>query len=247
MDAETKNRKKLERTGLTLKDWSDEDKPREKLIVKGKKELSNAELLAILLGSGSVGQSAVELAKEILRNHDNYLSLLSRRSVSDLVRDYKGVGEAKAVTIVAALELGYRLLSEESRRKEYYVTDSREIFEYIAPSLIDLQHEEFWAIYLNVKRKVLFKQRISSGGITSTPVDVRLIYATALEKSAVTIAVVHNHPTGIIMPSKDDKELTQKLLDAGKLLSIPLMDHLIVGINDKHKPAYFSFHDQGLI
>ena len=245
METKERTKKKAGTASLTMKQWAEEDQPREKLIAKGKKELSNAELLAILIGSGSVGQSAVDLAKEILNSHDNYLSLLSRRGVTDLVRDYKGIGEAKAVTIVAALELGYRLLSEESHRKEYYLNNSQEIFEYIAPSLIDLPHEEFWAIYLNIKKRVLFKQRISSGGFTNTMVDVRRVFATALEKNAVGVVVVHNHPTGHLKPSRPDLTLTRRLAQAGRLLEIQLIDHLIVGIDDKHKPTYYSFFDNG--
>ena len=152
----------------TLKDWSEEDRPREKLIAKGKKELSNAELLAILIGSGSIGQSAVGLAKDILSAYDNNLSMLSRLGIKELTNGFKGMGEAKAVTIIAALELGYRMLREDNERKEYYMRNSDDLFKYISPSLIDLPVEEFWAIYLNIKKKIIFKQRIGSGGISET-------------------------------------------------------------------------------
>lgn len=252
--AETTNEKSTQvsdsndkKNNLTLKDWAMEDRPREKLIAKGKKELSNAELIAILIGSGSVGQSAVDLAKEILNSNDNNLSLLSRQGIKELTRDFKGMGEAKAVTIIAALELGYRMLTENIGRREYYIKDSLTLFNYISPSLIDLPVEEFWAIYLNARNKVLFKQRISIGGITDTPVDVRRIFATALEKNAVSIAVAHNHPTGHLSPSKEDKNLTCRILDAGKILNIQLRDHIIVGIGDNNQPDYFSFYDNGLI
>lgn len=235
------------KTTLTLKDWALEDRPREKLITKGKKELSNAELIAILIGSGSKGQSAVDLAKEILNSNDNNLSLLSRQGIKELTKDFKGMGEAKAVTIIAALELGYRMLTENMNRKEYYIKDSDALFKYISPSLIDLPVEEFWAIYLNNKNKVLFKQRISIGGISETPVDIRRIYATALEKNAVSIAVAHNHPTGHVNPSKEDKALTCRILDAGNILNIKLLDHIIVGIGDNNRPDYYSFRDNELI
>ena len=139
----------------TLKDWSEEDRPREKLIAKGKKELSNAELLAILIGSGSIGQSAVGLAKDILSAYDNNLSMLSRLGIKELTNGFKGMGEAKAVTIIAALELGYRMLREDNERKEYYMRNSDDLFKYISPSLIDLPVEEFWAIYLNIKKKII--------------------------------------------------------------------------------------------
>lgn len=232
---------------ITVKDWALEDRPREKLIAKGKKELSNAELIAILIGSGSVGQSAVDLAKEILKSNGNDLSLLSRQGIKELTRDFKGMGEAKAVSIIAALELGYRMLSENINKKEHYINDSKALFNYICPSLIDLPVEEFWAIYLNIRKKVLFKQRISIGGYTDTPVDIRRIYATALEKNAVYVAVAHNHPTGHLKPSIEDKNLTCRILEAGKTLNIQLIEHLIVGIDENNRPDYYSFHDNGLV
>ena len=232
---------------LTVKDWSSEDQPREKLISKGKKELSTAELIAILIGSGSVGQSSVELAKEILKGHNNDLSLLSKQGITELTKGYKGIGEAKAVTIIAALELGYRMLTEQNDKKEYYGNDSAETFRYISPSLIDLPHEEFWAIYMNIKNKILFKKRISLGGITETSVDIRRIFSTALERNAVSIVVAHNHPTGKLMPSSKDIALTKSIAEAGNILKIKLRDHLIVGINDDNKPDYYSFYDNGRI
>ena len=232
---------------LTVKEWDAEDRPREKLIAKGKKELTNAELLAILIGSGSVGQSAVELAKEILHSNDNNLSLLSRQGIKELTHDFKGMGEAKAVSIIAALELGYRMLAENAAQKEYIISDSNDLFNYICPSIVNLPVEEFWAIYLNIKRKALFKQRISLGGITDTPVDIRRIFATALEKNAVYIAVAHNHPTGHLNPSREDKNLTCRILEAGKILNIELIDHIIVGIGENNRPDYYSFHDNGLV
>ncbi len=232
---------------LKLKEWALEDRPREKLITKGKKELSNAELLAILLGSGTVGQSAVELAKEILRSNDNDLSALSRQGIAELTRGYKGIGEAKAITIIAAMELGFRMLTEGNDRKIYILTDSEKMFNYISPSIIDLPHEEFWAIYMNFRNKVLFKQRISSGGLNDTVVDIRRIFSTALEKNAVNIIVAHNHPTGNLTPSPQDKNLTKSIMEAGKILRINLLDHLIVGIRPDGIPDYYSFHDEGLL
>lgn len=232
---------------LTVKDWALEDRPREKLIEKGKKELSNAELIAILLGSGSVGQSAVDLAKEILATYGNDLSVISRLGISDLTKRFKGMGEAKAVTIIAALELGYRMLSERNDRKDIYITNSEDLFNHIGPILLDLPTEEFWTIYLNTKNKVLFKQRIAVGGITEVHVDNRRIFAIALEKNAARIAVAHNHPSGALSPSRQDKELTQRISEAGKLLNIKLVEHIIVGIRNDNMPDYFSFHDNGLI
>lgn len=233
--------------GMTVKEWSSEDQPREKLISKGKKELSTAELIAILIGSGSVGQSSVELAKEILKSHNDDLSLLSKQGILELTKNFKGIGEAKAVTIIAALELGYRMLTEQNKKKEYYSNTSIDAFKYISPSLIDLPHEEFWAIYLNTRNKILFKKRISIGGINETAVDIRRIFSTALEWNAVSIIVAHNHPTGKVMPSNKDLMLTKQIYEAGKILKIKLKDHIIVGIDENNKPDYYSFYDNGNI
>ena len=258
MEPHKKNRKNVvnesqvdlkteKKKNLTVKDWSSEDQPREKLITKGKKELSTAELIAILIGSGSVGQSSVELAKEILKSNNDDLSLLSKQGINDLTKNHKGIGAAKAVSIIAALELGYRMLTEQNEKKEYYGTDSSEVFKYISPSLLDLPHEEFWAIYLNTRNKILFKKRISIGGINETPVDIRLIFSTALEWNAVSIIVSHNHPTGKVTPSTKDRQLTKAIAEAGNILKIKLKDHIIVGINEKNQPDYFSFYDNGEI
>lgn len=232
---------------LTIKNLATEDRPREKLIIKGKKELSNAELIAILLGSGSVGQSAVQLAQDILNKCSNDLSLLSRQSIKELTKGFKGMGEAKAVTLIAAMELGYRMINEANNRKEFFLTDSDKLFRYIGDSIIDLPHEEFWAIHMNIRHKALIKQRVSVGGLNETSVDLRKIFTTALEYNASFIAVAHNHPSGNLQPSSMDKSLTKKIAEAGKLLNITLTDHLIVGINDDNKPDYYSFHDNGFI
>ncbi len=240
-------KKESKKNNLTVKEWATEDRPREKLILKGKKELSNAELVALLIGSGTEGQSAVDLAKEILQKSDNSLSELSRKSIKELTHNFKGIGKAKAIGITAALELGYRMLGEQNSQNECYIHDSQDCFNYISPSLIDLPIEEFWAIYLNNKNKILFKQRISSGGITDTAVDLRKLFSIALEKNAVSIAVAHNHPSGDLTPSRKDKELTKRISDAGAILRISLLDHLIVGIERSRRPSFYSFHDNGLI
>lgn len=232
---------------LTLKEWATEDRPREKLLMKGKKELSSAELVALLIGSGTEGQSAVDLAKEILSQCNNSLSELSRKSIKELTRNYKGIGEAKAISITAALELGYRMLGEQSNKKDEYLHNSQDCFSHISPLLIDLPIEEFWAIYLNNKNKVIFTQRIASGGITDTSVDIRKLFAIALEKNAVSIAVAHNHPSGDLTPSRKDKELTERILAAGKIIQIKLLDHLVIGIEKNGRPSFYSFHDNGLI
>ena len=228
---------------LTLKNCATDDRPREKLIAKGKKELSNAELLAILLGSGTVGQNAVELAKEILRSNDNDLTTLSKQSIKDLTKDFKGMGEAKAVTVIAALELGYRMLSESNSKKTHVINDSNDLFRYISPSLVDLPYEEFWAIYMNIKKVVIFKKRICVGGITDTPVDIRRIFSTALEKNAVYIAVAHNHPSGDISPSKEDRIVTKRLEDACPILNMRFWDHIIVGSESHITGEYYSIYN----
>ena len=242
------NPQQKERTAgtLKLKDWALEDRPREKLITNGKKNLSNAELLAILISSGTVGQSAVELAKEILNSVDNDLSMLSRQGIRDLTDNFKGMGEAKAVTIIAAMELGYRMLTEQSAQKTHTGNDSMELFKYICPSIVDLPYEEFWAIYMNNKGKIIHKQRIASGGINETLVDIRRLYTTALEKNAIRIAVAHNHPSGDCKPSNKDNNLTKIIAEAGNILYIKLIDHLIIGTNNGI-PTYFSYHDNGLL
>lgn len=231
---------------LTIKHWDDADKPREKLIENGRKSLSNAELIAILLGSGVPGSNAVEVAKKILRDCNDNLHELSKLEINELCR-YKGIGEAKAVSIVAATELGTRMLNKHADSKDVTVKSSQDIFEYICPMLIDLDHEEFWAVYMNVRNKVIYHQHISMGGLTETSVDPRIIFKKAIEKNAVRIAVVHNHPSGHLVPSNADKKLTDQLAKAGEILHIKLLDHLIVGIKTDGEPDYFSFNDNGLI
>ncbi len=232
---------------LTVKDLASEDRPREKFIERGKKALTDAELIALLIGSGSPEESAVTLSQRILNRCGNSLSSLSRQSLKDLTSTFKGVGEAKAITILAALELGYRLLREDLDQEGHYLRQSTDCFNYIGPQILDLPIEEFWAIYLNNKNKVLFKQCISAGSINETPVDPRKIFSTALEKNAISIVVAHNHPSGDLTPSRMDKDLTYKLIEAGKLLKIQVIEHLIVGIDKKGHPDYYSFHDNGLM
>lgn len=232
---------------LTLKDWDDSDKPREKMIANGKKSLSEAELIGILIGSGNPGQSAVDLARDILNASGNSLSQLSRLEISELTKAHKGIGEAKAISILAALELGYRMLNETKNTKDFIIKNSENLFQYISPKLIDLPNEEFWAIYLNNRGKVIYSQRIASGGLTETAVDIRLIFKTAFEKNAVAIAVAHNHPSGSLAPSDKDKQLTTSILESGKILHIPLIEHIIVAITESGHPEYYSFYDNNII
>ncbi len=224
---------------LNITDWAIEDRPREKLIAKGRQNLTDAELIAILIGSGSTEETAVELAKRILNSVENNLNALGQLTVNNLIK-FKGIGEAKAISIVAALELGRRRkLSDVLEKKK--ITSSQTIFELMNPVLADLPHEEFWVIFLNRNNKIVDKQRIGQGGIHGTTVDTRLIMKAAIEKLATSIILCHNHPSGSLKPSKADKYLTKKMVEAGKILDIAVLDHIIIG-NEK----YFSFNDNGL-
>lgn len=224
----------------TIKFWKKDDRPREKLLLKGKGTLSDAELMAILIGSGNKEESAVALAKRILAASDNNLNYLGRLTANDLMK-FKGIGEAKAINIIAALELGNRKRLEQAM-KQAKINSSRSVFEIMQPVIGDLSHEEFWVLYLNNANKIRFKDRLSSGGITGTVVDVRLILKKALELNAVGLVICHNHPSGNLSPSMSDKQLTQKVKQAGKTLDIKLLDHLIIT-----EKEYFSFADHNIL
>jgi DNA repair protein RadC len=225
---------------FSIKYWAEDDKPREKLMLKGKAALSDAELIAILLGSGSRNESAVELSKRILKSVDNNLNALGKLSVKQLMT-FKGIGEAKAVTIAAAAELGRRR-REEDEVDLKKITSSRAVFDIMQPIIGELQHEEFWIIYLNNSNKVIYKSQLSKGGITGTVVDVRIVFKTALEHSAVGIILVHNHPSGVLQASDADKQTTRQLKAAGHALSIAVLDHVIVT-----EKGYLSFADEGIL
>jgi len=225
---------------FSIKNWSEEDRPREKLLQKGKSALSNAELIAILIGSGSRNESAVSLSKRILASANSNLNELGKLSISDLL-SFKGIGEAKAVTIVAALELGRRRRGEEALEKKK-ITSSSSVFELMQPIIGELPHEEFWIVYLNNSNKVLQQSQLSKGGITGTLVDVRLVLKTALQIGAVGLILTHNHPSGTLKPSQADKQITQKLKKAGESLDIKVLDHVIIT-----EKAYFSFADESLL
>jgi len=231
---------------LTVKEWSNEDKPREKMLAKGKKELTNAELLAILLRSGVRGKGAVDMAKEVLQVAGGSLTELSRLEYSQLGK-IKGMGEAKATTLMAALELGWRMQGEIASHKELIINDSRDLFSYLSPLLADLDHEEFWAVYLSNRNKVLGRQRITTGGLTGTYVDTRVLFRAALEHKAVAIMVAHNHPSGLLKPSTEDHQLTKQIEQGGKVLQIKLKEHMIIGITSTGQADYYSFQDNGLI
>lgn len=232
---------KLQNQGyLRIPQWAEEDRPREKLLLKGKTTLSDAELLAILLGTGVRSMSAVDLAKHLLQSVRFDLNELARLSVHDLIKQ-KGIGIAKAITIVSALELGKRR-KERNLTPKPRITSSEDVFELMRAELQDLPHEEFWVIILNRANRVIRKWKISSGGISGTVADPRLIFKNALEMYASSIILVHNHPSGATKPSQADISLTKKLKAAGELLEIPVLDHIIYGEKD-----YFSFADEGLL
>lgn len=221
---------------FSIKNWKEDDRPREKLLNKGKEVLSDAELIAIMLGSGSRRESALDLAKRILSSVDNNLNKLARLSISQLMA-FNGVGEAKSVSIVTALELGRRRRLEEAL-VQLKITSSKSVFNIMQPILGELQHEEFWILYLNNSNKILLKTQMSKGGINGTLVDTRLVFKKAIELSATSVILVHNHPSGTLIPSNADKMLTQKILEAGKTLDIKVLDHVIIT-----EKSYFSFAD----
>lgn len=225
---------------LTIKSWALDDRPREKLLSKGKTALSDAELIAILIGSGNRKESAVALSKRILQSVDNNLNKLARLSVSQLM-SFNGIGEAKAVAIITALELGKRREFEEVLVNPK-ITSSKDVAKLMQPIIGDLQHEEFWVLYMNNSNKVLAKQQLSKGGLTTTLVDVRLVYKRALELCAVGLIVCHNHPSGSLKPSSSDIHITKKIKEAGATLDIKLLDHLILT-----EKTYFSFADEGIL
>lgn len=225
---------------LNIKAWAEEDRPREKLIVQGRQALSNAELLAILIGSGSRDETAVALCQRLLSDFDQDLNVLGKLSIKQLTR-YKGIGTAKALSIVAALELGRRRQSHEIRQKKQ-ISGSRDAFEFLSPLLSDLAHEEFIALLLNRRNKVMFTDQISVGGVSGTIVDMKKLFLHAVEHQASAMIIAHNHPSGNLRPSEADRQLTRKVKKASELLDISLLDHLIVS-----EEGYFSFADEGLL
>lgn len=228
------------KSSFSIKDWSQDDQPREKLRDKGKSVLSDAELVAILISSGSREESAVKLCKRILASVDNNLSELGKLSIKQLM-EFKGIGEAKAISVIAALELGRRRRAGEALEKNK-ISSSSSVYELLQPIIGELPHEEFWILYLNNSNKVIQKNQLSKGGITGTLVDVRLALKLALEVGATGIILAHNHPSGTLKPSEADKQLTLKLSTAAKSLDIKVLDHLIIT-----EKAYFSFADENLL
>ncbi|WP_445457101.1 RadC family protein [Flavobacterium sp. HNIBRBA15423] len=223
-----------------INQWAEDDRPREKFLLKGKSTLSDSELLAILIGSGSRNESAVQLCQRILASSSNNLNLLGKLSITQLMQ-FKGIGEAKAISIAAALELGRRRRVEEVVELAK-ITSSKAVFELMQPIIGELSHEEFWVIYLNNANKVIYKSQISKGGLTGTVVDSRVIFKLAFEHNATSIILSHNHPSGKLQASQADIQLTKALQQAGKSLEIQVLDHIIVTEN-----GYFSFADEGMM
>jgi DNA repair protein RadC len=232
------NQKKT--TSFSIKNWSEDDRPREKLLQKGRAALSDAELIAILISSGNTEESAVDLSKRILAKAGNNLNELGKLTIKQLM-EFKGIGEAKAISIAAAMELGRRRRAEEAVQQSK-ITSSLSVFELMQPVIGELPHEEFWIIYLNNSNKIIRKEQLSKGGITGTLVDVRLALKTALEVGATGLILVHNHPSGVLRASEPDKMLTRKLSIASESLDIKVLDHIIVT-----EKAYFSFADENLL
>ncbi|HAN19910.1 MAG: hypothetical protein A2X13_11175 [Bacteroidetes bacterium GWC2_33_15] len=228
----------MEYTNLKIKDWAVEDRPREKLLQKGISSLSDAELIAILIGTGTKNESAVELSKKVLKNANNNLNELGKLEIKDLMKN-KGIGEAKAITILAALELGRRRKISGILEKQK-ITCSNDIYELFQPLLGDLSHEEFWVLLLNRSNKIIEKFKISQGGVSGTVIDVRLILKNAIEKLASSIILCHNHPSGNNMPSEADDSITNKLVEGCKLLDIKVLDHIIIA-----DTRFYSYTDEG--
>ena len=229
-----------ETNSFSIKYWADDDKPREKLMLKGKSTLSDAELLAILIGSGNRNESAVEFSKKILASVQNNLNSLGKMSIQQLTK-FKGIGKAKAISIIAAGELGKRR-KEEGVQELIKITSSRIVYEIMQPIIGELPHEEFWVLYLNNANKIIYKAQLSKGGITGTVVDVRLLLKTALENNALSFVLTHNHPSGKLIASEADIQITQKLKLAAKQLDMSVIDHIIVT-----EYGYFSFADEGIL
>ena len=224
----------------SIKNWATEDRPREKMLEKGREALSDAELMAILIGSGNITETAVDLSRRILKDADDNLINISQMSINELT-SYNGIGMAKAVSIAAALELGRRRRFAEAAQQTK-ISNSKDAFEYFYIHISDLEHEQFWIMLLNPANKVIKVSRISVGGVNGTSADPKRIFKIAIDNQATAIMLCHNHPSGNVEPSDKDKALTRNIVNGGKLLEIKILDHIIVGINN-----YFSFADSGLI
>lgn len=221
-----------------INQWAEDDRPREKFLLKGKSTLSDSELLAILIGSGSRNESAVQLCQRILASAENNLNTLGKMSIAQLLQ-FKGIGEAKAISIAAALELGRRRRAEEVIELKK-ITSSKAVFDIMQPIIGELPHEEFWVLYLNNSNKVIYKAQLSKGGITGTVVDIRLVFKIAFEQNATGLILSHNHPSGKLIASEADLKITKRIKEAGQTLEIQVLDHIIITEN-----SYLSFQDEG--
>lgn len=230
----------MQEQNYSIKQWAKDDRPREKLLLKGPETLSDSELLAILIGMGTRHKSALDLAKEVLKLGKNHLPELGKLTVKQLTK-IKGIGEAKAITIVAALEIGRRRQALAAREKEI-ITSSNDVATYLQTLLKDHRHEVFAVLFLNRANKINHFEIISEGGMTGTVADPRIILKKALEEDAVSLILCHNHPSGSLKPSRADEELTQKIKEAAKYFDIKVLDHLIVS-----EDGYYSFADEGIL
>ncbi len=224
---------------LSIKEWAEDDRPREKVLQKGVSALSNAELLAILISSGNNEESAIQLSQRILNSVNNNLYGLGRLSLKDLVTNFKGIGVAKGVTILAALELGKRRAATDPLVRDV-VRSSKDVYDALYPILSDLPHEELWALFLNRSNRIIDKQKLSQGGIAETTFDMKILLKFAVNALASGIVLCHNHPSGNLRPSQADDQLTRRVSQAVKLLDIQLFDHLIIAEN-----RYYSYSDEG--
>jgi DNA repair protein RadC len=236
----TKTRMENTPVHLQIKSWAEADRPREKMLLQGRIALTDAELVAILLGSGSRNETAVQLAQRILASVSNNLHELGKRTLPELQK-FKGIGEAKAITIAAALEIGRRRQATAPEDRPQ-IRCARDSFSQFLPVMADLPHEEFWILFLNQKNSVIHRERISAGGITGTVVDTRLVFRRAIEVGAVQMVLGHNHPSGNLEPSAADMTLTRNLVEAGKVLEIKVLDHIIVS-----EKGFYSFAEEGNI
>jgi DNA repair protein RadC len=225
---------------ISIKAWAEEDRPREKLSMQGRRALTDAELIAILIGSGSRTETAVELSKRILHHYDNDLNKLAKASIQEL-SNFRGIGEAKAISIIAALEIGRRRDDTEIKAVES-ILSSKDAYNLMRRHLVDLNHEEFWIILLGRSSKILSKELISKGGLSGTVADPKIIFHVALQHQASGIILIHNHPSGNLKPSQLDISLTKRLSEAGRILDIQILDHLIIS-----DTGYFSFGDESLL
>lgn len=225
---------------VPIRNWANDDKPREKLMLKGRASLSDAELIAILIGSGNTEESAVELSRRILRSASENLVELSRLSVNELMK-FKGIGEAKAITIVAALELGKRRRSAEAKERKT-IRSSKDAYEYLYAEVADLDYEKFWILLLDQANNVIRSMEVSEGGVSGTVADPKKIFRLALEGNASNIILCHNHPSGQLKPSDADLRITDKLKKSGEMIELKVLDHIIIG-HDK----YYSFADEGIL